>query len=148
MRFRVPKTLVPALVAAAVLTLLPGPAQAQYSTPVRDIDQPARNHFRLNYSCAGMVCSTPGTVPAGYVFVIETILYRLFSPNAGVMPLIQLANNDDSFFLSPTFVAGNSSFGAHRLRLYTEIVPNIIPNATVNGSSNSYIQLWGHLVKK
>lgn len=59
------------LVAAAVVT---ASAFAQYSTPVRDVDNAARNAVSFVYNCSNAGnCSTSFVIPAGYRLVVTQI---------------------------------------------------------------------------
>lgn len=61
----------------AAATLLSAVASAQYSTPVREVDVPAKSAFVLTFTCADSAlsasCDPDNAIPAGYRFVVETI---------------------------------------------------------------------------
>lgn len=68
----------------AAVALIPASAFAQYSTPVRDIDNGARAPYRAAYFCYQPSNSLQGScqllspqVPTGYRFVVETVTGRL-----------------------------------------------------------------------
>lgn len=136
----------PALAAAALMasaTL----ASAQYSTPVRDIDEPARNRFRLEYSCVEMACSTSQTVPAGYIFVIENVFFKLsVGAMAAVIPAPTASHQDIA--LPPTYSTAINSYGVHSLRIYSDGQPLVSPTDSNPVGSSKYIYLYGYLVKK
>jgi len=141
--------------------LAPVVASAQFSTPVRDVENPARTAFSLYYTCQNQECATQQTIPAGMRFVVETVSGAL-RPNApSSEPRIYVEGRIDSTYsyLSVPALRGGYTNGVLQtlvycspVKLYTDYVPTIeLPGGNVDNSysaNSRYVSLIGYLVKK
>lgn len=120
------KLFAPSLFLAA-LTLVPSLVQAQYSQPVRDVENPARTPIRLQGAPApnATFVVIQNAVPAGYVFVIEYISFLNVSQNT--VPFIGIE-------LSSTVDASNKLYIPFR-------------QAVSNSGNNNTTYMGGELVK-
>lgn len=141
--------------------LAPWVAPAQFSSPVRDVENPARTPFSLFYTCVNQSCSTMQTIPVGMRFVVETVSGALV-PNAPTSePRLFVEGRIDStyFYLSVPALRGGYTNGVIQalvfcspVRLYTDFVPVIeLPGGNIDNSYTTnarHVSLIGYLVKK
>jgi hypothetical protein len=129
-----PISMIPALLLGSALFLAP-PVRAQYSTPMRDVDNPARQpvnfdvflNLFLNTPSATFLQDSSITVPAGKRLVIETISIDT-TVGTGQRPtarLESLAGGKFANHIFPQTKAGSDAFsdyyqGLYSLRLYAD----------------------------
>lgn len=154
------------LLAAATMSVV---ASAQYSTPVREVDVPAKSPFVLNFTCAetadSVDCTPNKAIPAGYRFVIEMVNF-LFDEKtnsyANLLFALESGGANSMVRLPPTsrtltLSANNNtplyarSIGAHHLKLYVDTLYHaqmeFYQKSPVSGLVPS-LSMFGYLVKK
>lgn len=130
-------------------------ASAQFSTPVRDVDNPGRAPLMMKYECSGVnTCSTLSTIPAGFRFVITRISGSSVFTSEPVLQVSGLLDNGSPMinFVLPaktlTFTGFHFAIFASSLDLASDQLPTVnvlIGSAT---SNSSYFYLVGYLLKK
>jgi hypothetical protein len=112
-------------------------------TPVRDVDQPARQAVQLSggaFSFGGGTGSSAlvYTVPSGKRLVIETVgcLIELPPGQTGSMSILLTLNGQQTIYFLPATLIGNNGWAATQsVRLYAD--SGTIVELTINRSSNS-----------
>lgn len=157
------RVLLSVLALGAAMIFVPAPARAQYSTPVRDVENPEKTPFTLRYACNGIgnssvVCSTPYAVPVGYRFVVETESYYFTALDATfirpfVTALVSESPIEHVQVSVPLALIGTTANGrplyanSSPIRIYAEGTPEVSIEATGATIMGNFI-LLGHLVKK
>lgn len=151
--------------ALAIASYLPTIAFAQFSQPVRDIENPARTPYNVLYSCtelsnSGVSCDiASANIPAGYRMVVETVTGRILMSGTTNAPYFSLdtgLTGPLTFQMdSQPYTAGNSRAQLH---VQTKFYINTFPASFGMGSINilspqpppgisRYINFIGYLLK-
>lgn len=142
------------LILAATM-LVPATSYAQYSTPVRDVDEPSRNSVYFKFNCVSQSCTTPYVIPAGYKLVVETVAYRItgnvtFAQR--VTFLLQCgtcSGGPQDHQIAPTMIVQDAGVGylaTHSIRLYFD--GSLSGSILGTNPSSADISISGYLVKK
>ena len=140
------------LVAAACFTVS---AFAQFSTPVRDVDNAARNAVAFTITCTNNgFCATPYTIPAGFRLVITQIGVSGSSTpvNPGVSFILSFSLNGTyavhAFHAAPFMGFPTSAAGSTNTLIFADVLnPTFSKYTNSIGPASGYAYIAGYLVK-
>jgi hypothetical protein len=143
----------------AALVLLPAAAHGQYSTPVREVEKPAKTAVNFHYNCSGTACASTYVLPANQRLVIEMVNIRLTTSNAPAVTsevlILSAVGQDSVGTYLPTRIGytqnGDTTLhGNYRVSMYADYKPNvsIYPAVNINPSYVNVVTIYGYLVAK
>lgn len=147
-----------------MITMAAATASAQFSQPVRDVENPARTPFVLRGSCSAQAddwptsCQPTATIAAGYRMVIETVSYGGTFANAAYRTVAVVTTVDgigpNEFYLpvrdagqipSTNYVVYTGTLSA---RIYTDVTPKLHLAGSYGAQMSANFYISGYLIKK
>jgi hypothetical protein len=144
---------------AAALVLSSTAAFGQYSTPVREVEKPAKTAVTFVYFCSGTTCTSNYVLPANQRLVIEMVNIRLTTsaaqPVESEVTILSAIGQDVVGTYFPTRIGythnGDTTLhGNYRVSMYADYKPtaSIFPAVNVDPSYVNRVTIYGYLVAK